>query len=98
MSDLMLEAHFKELRKELDKSLRKNDDLFGDESVLILREVFNYLKAKSAECSLDEKGQEILEKVAKRLDDIKLDNSSEERRIEFEKSVPNDFKLKKRGA
>lgn len=98
MSDLMLQAHFKELRKELDKSLKKDDELEGDESVVLLREVFNYLKSKSTDCTLDEDGQELFEKVAKRLDEIKLNCTKEVRRKEFEKSIPKDFKLKKKGA
>lgn len=98
MSDLMLQAHFKELKKELDKSLKKDNTKEESELESLLKQIFNYLKTKANESLLDDRGQELLEKVAKKLDELKVNENSEMKRMEFEKSIPKSIKLKKKGA
>ncbi|MEQ8927591.1 MAG: hypothetical protein RLO81_17375 [Fulvivirga sp.] len=71
MSDVMLQTHFNKLKEELNKSLKEKYDKPENPAEITLKKVFNYLKAKSITSQLDSDGQELLEHVAKQLDDLK---------------------------
>ncbi|QSE96574.1 hypothetical protein [Fulvivirga lutea] len=71
MSDLMLQTHFNKLKEELDKSLKEKQGEPENPIHVTLKKVFNYLKAKSISSQLDSDGQELLENVAKQLDELK---------------------------
>ncbi len=71
MSDLMLKAHFNELKEELNKSLKYDASSSDNEIEKVLKDTFNYFKSKSIDSSLDDRGQKIYNEVARVLDDMK---------------------------
>lgn len=71
MSDLMLKAHFTELKEELNRSLKYDANTSDNEVEKVLKDTFNYLKSKSINSSLDDRGQAIYNEVARVLDDMK---------------------------
>lgn len=69
MSDIMLQAHFKELKQELEKA--KNEELVTehDKAYLLLKKTFNFLKEKSETAVLGSEGVDLLYELAQYLDD-----------------------------
>lgn len=70
MSDLLLKAHFNELKEELNKAIRSSKNEEDDEIVKVLKHTFNYLKKKAEEASLDDRGVVIYNDIARLLDEI----------------------------
>lgn len=71
MSDLMIRAHFTELKKELSSSLNKDQKKSKSEVEKVLKAVFNYFKVLSQQSKLDEEGQVLYQEIAKVLDGLK---------------------------
>lgn len=70
MSDLLLKAHFNELKEELNKAIRSSKNEDDDEVVKVMKQTFNYLKKKAEESSLDDRGVVLYNDLARLLDDI----------------------------
>ncbi|MTI39449.1 hypothetical protein [Fulvivirga lutimaris] len=74
MSDLLLKAHFNDLKEELNKAIRSSKNEDDDELVKVLKKTFNYLKKKAEESSLDDRGVVLYNDIACVLDDISSGN------------------------
>ncbi len=70
MSDLLLKAHFNDLKEELNKAIRSTKNEEDDEVVNALKQTFNYLKKKSEDASLDDRGVVLYNDIARILDNI----------------------------
>jgi hypothetical protein len=70
MSDLLLKAHFNDLKEELNRAIRSTKNEEDDEVVKVLKKTFNYLKKKAEDSSLDDRGVVLYNDIACVLDDI----------------------------
>ncbi len=72
MSDVMLQAHFKELRQELQKAKANKSPMNLDEKDQLLKRSYNYLKHLSSTSKLDDRGTDLLYQLAQFLDERNL--------------------------
>jgi hypothetical protein len=92
MSDLMLRAHFIELKEELNRTVRVTDNEADDAVVKVLKNVFNYLKKKAKESSLDDHGAKLYNEIANVLDDLITNKVKIPGKLPMKKAIGNQKK------
>lgn len=98
MSDLMLQAHFNQLKDQLNASLKTDKVKDVSDEEYVLRRTFNYLKAKSLESKLDEEGHKLYRKVAEVLDKLRNTEINLPDKLPMQKASNNTKKQRKTGS
>ncbi len=92
MSDLLLKAHFNDLKEELNKTVKGIKNESEDPVIKVLKSTFNYLKKKAQESSLDDSGIKLYNDLAILLDDLKIDKVKIPGKLPMQKATGNQKK------